>query len=82
MNGKEVEFLLRTVEMWMRILSTRTMLMLTLLLTFSLFVWTMYQPDYWRLASATIFAIAVFLPVRALDAQKEKSNASQNREEG
>ena len=76
MDGKDVEFLLKTVHMWMSILSTRTMLILTLLLTFGLFVWAMYQPDYWRIATATIFALAVFLPIRALDSVKEKRDAS------
>jgi len=76
MNEKDIEFLLKTIASGMRILSTRLMLILTLLLTFGLFVWAMYQPDYWRIATATIFALAVFLPIRALDSVKEKRDAS------
>lgn len=78
MNEKDIEFLLKTIASGMRILSTRLLLILTLLLTFSLFVWAAYQPDYWRLGTATIFALAVFLPVRSLDAkgvtEERKSN--------
>lgn len=72
MDSKDIEFLLKTIASGMRILSTRMMLILTLLLTFSLFVWAMYQPDYWRISTAAIFALAVFLPVRALDAKESK----------
>lgn len=82
MDGKAVEFLLNNVKMWMQILSTRMILILTMLLTFTLFAWAMLVSDYLHLAIAAVFGLMVFLPVRQLDAErKEKSNASENREE-
>lgn len=78
MDGKDVEFLLKSVSMWMTILSTRMMLILTLLLTFGLFAWAMYLADYMHLATAAAFGLLVFLPIRALDApKKEKENDRQ-----
>ena len=74
MNEKDIEFLLKTVQMWMRVMSTRAMLILTLLLTFALFAWAMYKADYMSLAIAAAFGVIVFLPVRALDATKEKQH--------
>ena len=78
MDGKAVEFLLKSVELWMRILSTRVMLILTLLLTFSLFAWAMWVGDLIHLGIASAFAVFVFLPVRALDATKEKQHADRH----
>lgn len=72
----DIEMLLKVITSGTRVLSSRLLLILTLLLTFVLFVWVLYQPDYFRLAAATIFALAVFLPVRALDAKGVKENAS------
>ena len=78
MDGKDVEFLLKSVNMWVKILSTRMMLIMTMLLTFGLFAWAMYAADYTHLAIASAFAVFVFLPVRALDApKKEKENDRQ-----
>lgn len=73
----DVEILLKIITTGMRVLSTRLILILTLLLTFVLFVWVLYQPDYFRLAAATIFALLVFIPVRALDVGGS-TNASEN----
>jgi hypothetical protein len=76
MDGKTVEFLLKSVAMWMAILSTRVMLLLTLLLTFGLFVWAMIMPDIYRIGIAAIFTIGVFLPMRALESKEKKSVAN------
>ena len=55
------------VNAGVRVLSARITLLLTLLLCFSLFWWEMYDPNPFRLAAASIFAVVVFLPVLALD---------------
>jgi hypothetical protein len=77
----DVAFLLKFLNAGIRVLSSRLLLIVTLLLTFSLFAWTMIQPDYWRLATASIFAIAVFLPIRATDS-KGASNAENTNPSG
>ena len=47
----------------MQILADRMILLLSLLLTFSLFCWAMYEPENNRLILAFSFALSVFLPV-------------------
>jgi len=75
MTDFDAAFVIKFINAGIKLLSARLLLIMTLLLTFSLFAWTMYQPDYWRLACATIFGLIVFLPIRALDAkEKEKNN--------
>lgn len=71
--NEDYAFLLKFLNNGMRILSTRLLLIVTLLMVFGLFVWCMIQPDYWRIGAATIFAVLVFLPIRAIDS-KEKQN--------
>ena len=63
MDSKEVEFLLRFISGGLKVLSVRVALFIALILTFSLFAWVMYAPDYWRLAGAVAFALLVFLPI-------------------
>lgn len=70
----DVAFLLKFLASGTRVLSSRILLILTLLLTFGLFIWAMLQPTYERILTATIFAILVFLPIRAIDA-KGNTNA-------
>lgn len=77
MNEKDIEFLLKTIASGMRVLSTRLMLIGTLLLTFSLFAYAMWVGDPMHLAIASAFAVFVFLPVRALDS-KGVGNASED----
>lgn len=69
----DVEILLKIVTNGMRVLSTRIVMILTLLMTFALFGYAMWQPDYLRLACATAFALFVFLPVKRSD-KGEASN--------
>ena len=73
----DVKFLINFLASGTRVLSSRLLLILTLLMTFGLFIWCMIQPDYWRLGAATIFALMVFLPIRSIDS-KEKHNDTQN----
>ncbi len=68
----DAEVLLKFLAAGIRVLSARALLVLTLILTFILFCWAMYWPEYTRIAIATIFAIFVFIPVRQLDAKKDE----------
>ena len=70
----DVAFLLKFLESGMKVLAVRMILIVTLLLTFSLFAWAMYLPDYWRVGCAAIFAVVVFLPILGLD-KKGSQNA-------
>jgi hypothetical protein len=63
MNEEQVRALMLFLNVGMKVLSARVVLILTLLLCFSLFCWAMYLPDQNRIAAATIFAVLVFLPV-------------------
>ena len=74
MENNDVAFLLKFLATGTRVLSSRLLLFVTLMLTFSLFVWAMHSPDYFRIATASIFAIVIFLPVRALDASGGKND--------
>lgn len=73
----DIAFLMKFLANGTRVLSSRLLLIGTLLLTFALFAWSMAVPDYWRLGAATIFACLVFLPILGLD-KKEKQNDTQN----
>jgi hypothetical protein len=75
----DVAFLLKFIANGTRILSSRLLLILTLLLVFGLFVWAMILPTYERILTATIFAILVFLPIRAIDAKGLTNEATQSR---
>lgn len=72
MNEQDISFLLKFIAAGTKILSARFAMIFTMLLTFALFSWVMYAPDYWRLGAATIFALLVFIPVIRLDASQAK----------
>lgn len=74
MNDHDVAFLLKSISVLMKVLSTRLLLIVTLMLTFALFAWAAYIPDYWRLSVATIFALLVFLPVQRADSKQGASH--------
>lgn len=61
----------------LKILSARVVLILTLLLTFSLFAWAMALPSWERTAVATIFAVLVFLPAVRVDYSARAGRAEQ-----
>lgn len=69
MEGKEIAFLINFINVGMKILSVRVALFVTLIMTFSLFMLVMWQPDYWRLGGAIAFALLVFLPVIRQDSK-------------
>lgn len=59
----------------LRVLSARLVLLLSLLLTFAIFCWTMYDPTWNRIAAASIFGVLVYLPASRLDSSKLKDRA-------
>ena len=68
-EAERTEVLLLYITTGLRVLSARVVLLLALALTFSLFAWAMYMPDYNRIGCATIFAILIFLPATRVDAR-------------
>ena len=75
MESTEIEFLIRFISSGMKVLSIRVAMLFALLLTFSLFAWVMYSPDYWRLGGATLFALIVFLPIARQDSVSREDRA-------
>ncbi len=63
------------VSMGLKVLSARLMMLLTLLLTFVLFCWAMWNPNYLSIACATIFAVLVYLPTVRLDKSTKEARA-------
>ena len=64
---EQTRFLLQFIAAGIKVLSARVSMLLALTLTFILFAWAMAQPDVWRFAGATVFAILIFLPAVWLD---------------
>ena len=63
------------IRVGMQVLSARVVLLITLALTFSLFAWAMYMPDYNRIGCATLFALLIFLPATRVDARMAKERS-------
>ena len=73
MNELQVKALMMFINAGMKILSTRIILGITLLLVFSLFAWAMLEPTHERIGIATIFALFVFLPVIRADSRESET---------
>jgi hypothetical protein len=71
----QIKTLLLYIRVGLQVLSARLVLLVALALTFVLFCWAMYLPDYPRIAAATIFAVLVFLPATRIDAKMTKDRA-------
>lgn len=76
MNEAHARAALLFVMTGMRVLSARAVLLLTLLLVFGLFVWSMVDPTWPRIAAATIFAVLVFWPVVSIDRRQASDRAA------
>ena len=63
----QVVRLLTFIKTSSKVLSGRIAMLLALILTFALFAWCMIQPDVWRFATATTFALLIFVPTVILD---------------
>ena len=76
MSEFDAKFIINFIGAGFKILNVRLLLIITLLLTFSLFAWAMWKGDYMSLAIAATFGVIVFLPIKALET-KEKQNERQ-----
>lgn len=65
------ELVTQVVELGLNLLNQRLLTLLALLMSFSLFVWAVYDPKVERIAAATIFALIVFLPFWRIERKKE-----------
>lgn len=72
---EKTQVLLLYISTGLRVLSARVVLLLALALTFCLFAWAMYLPDYNRIGCATLFAILVFLPATRVDGKVSRERA-------
>jgi len=62
MKALEPETILRLIDVLMRALGTKALCMLALVMTFTLYVWSMLKGNWLGFVIATVFAIVVFLP--------------------
>jgi hypothetical protein len=53
---------LKVVRIALKIVTARILTIFSLAMTFALACWTMWGPNYERIATLSIFAVAVFLP--------------------
>jgi len=75
MDERQIKVMMLYVSVGMRVLSSRLVLLISLALTFALFAWAMYLPDYNRIGCATIFALMVFLPACRVDSRMAAERA-------
>lgn len=54
------------------VLSARLLTLLAMLLSAGLAAWSMWQPDWMRLATLAIFGITIFLPIIKLETQQKE----------
>jgi uncharacterized membrane protein YqjE len=76
MGEAQTKALILFIGAGMKVLSIRIILILSLCMTFALFVWAMYMPDRERIAAATIFTVLVFLPAIRADFKVAQSDNS------
>ena len=69
------QLLLLYVRVGLEVLSARVVMILTLILTFSLFCWAMWDPTYPRIGCATVFAVLCYLPSTRIDAKMASQRA-------
>lgn len=74
-QARQAQVLGLYLSVCLRVLSARVVLLATLALTFALFAWAMYLPDWNRIACATIFAVLIFLPACRIDSAVARERA-------
>lgn len=77
MNEAETKALILFIGAGMRVLSARIILLITLAMTFALFIWAMYCPTRESIITATIFTALVFLPSIRADGKANETKALQ-----
>ncbi len=73
MDEKQARALVMFLTAGMKVVSSRLVLFLGLLMTFGLFVWAMIQPDANRIVTAAVFMLGVFWPVIRMDAKQSEA---------
>jgi hypothetical protein len=71
----QTEIMLLYVRVGLAVLTARLVLVLTLVLTFALFAWAMWDPTYPRIGCATLFAVLAYLPATRIDAKMAPDRA-------
>jgi hypothetical protein len=79
MNEHQLKSLINIITMGAKVLATRTLVYITMLLTFGLFAWAMYDPVMLRVGTAITFAMLVYWPALRLD--KESRNEKNETEQ-
>ena len=72
-EAEQLRSVMLFINAGLKVLSVRIVMVLTLFMTFSLFAYVVYDPEWQRVAAATLFAVLVFFPVTRLD-QKQAQN--------
>lgn len=68
---KELMMLVRFCNAALIILNARLFTLLGAVMSFILFGWVLWQPDWIRFAGACAFALFCFLPLQRMEARKE-----------
>ena len=69
MDDLNAKALVMFIGAGMKVLSSRLVLLIALVMAFALFAWAMYLPGQERIAAATIFTVLVFLPAIRADSK-------------
>lgn len=72
MNQSDLGMAIKMVDMGMSVLRVRLITFCCLLLTFGLFAWCAYEPELYRIVSASLFALFSLQLIRMSD--KEPSH--------
>ena len=70
--------LLTVMHAAMKILSTRVMTLVAMVMTFGLYCWAMSLGTTIALQTAAVFGFSVFLPALLADRKKESSNGTES----
>jgi hypothetical protein len=77
MDEANARALVMFINAGMKVLSMRLVLVMSLLMTFGLFVWAMWLPTPERIAAASIFTLGVFLPALKSDFRQSAQEVKQ-----
>jgi hypothetical protein len=69
-ESKQMQVLVLWISTGLKVLSARLVLLVTLAMVFGLFCWAMWNPNYFTIGCAALFAILVFLPIIKLDVKQ------------
>jgi len=64
---------LKIVRMALEIISMRLLTILSMVMSFLLAVWTMFEPSWERMATSAFFAVCVYLPCISFERIKNEN---------